>query len=159
MIDLRWRVAPPTWRTLRQKILHRPTTSRIFRLMEERTKQSKDPRDFRLYLQQELVSRCQKNPSYSLKGQMGAQASSTSPSVFWRLPTLWDYQQANVDGIRFVMPDLTSTTSPENEWTATIVSNIVGDAWYFSGSINGWGISQGAGGIRSSHLAIRCVGR
>ncbi len=36
-------------------------------MKELRAKQGSTPRDFRLYLQQELVGRCQKNPSYSLR--------------------------------------------------------------------------------------------
>ena len=56
----------------------------------------------------------------SAKGKMGL---LSTPSVKWRLPTLNDYNQADVNGIRFVMPDMNAMLSTGNlEWTATVIS-------------------------------------
>jgi hypothetical protein len=37
---------------------------------------------------------------------MGRIATLTSPSVRWRLPTLSDWQQAHLDGLANVLPNL-----------------------------------------------------
>jgi hypothetical protein len=40
------------------------------------------------------------------KGGMRAVGGTSSPGVRWRLPTIGDYKQADVNGIRHVMPDM-----------------------------------------------------
>lgn len=46
-----------------------------------------------------------------------------SPAVSWRLPTKYDYQQADNDGIRFVMPEMGPNGS-WSEWSASVVSEM-----------------------------------
>lgn len=89
----------------------------------------------------------------SAKGSMGAQSSASSPSVYWRLPTMYDYEQANIDGIRLVMPDM-GTSENYTEWTATIRSTTRTFAWYFTG-----GVGYVENNDRTTTNAVRCVGR
>jgi hypothetical protein len=58
------------------------------------------------------------------KGGMGR---GSTPSVDWRLPTIHDYDQAEVDGIRHVMPDMGAFGS--DEWSSTISSANRAKAW------------------------------
>jgi hypothetical protein len=93
---------------------------------------------------------------YSVKkGGMGKISSASSPSVSWRLPTISDYKYADVNGIRFVLPDMAATGGGA-EWSATINSNTRTKAWTFSGT-NG----RVADELRSDEYvtSIRCVGR
>lgn len=98
------------------------------------------------------------------KGNLGKQ---TSPSVIWRLPTSNDYQQANLNGIRFVMPDLgidgpnrptadtsTGSTTTQYEWTSSLISDARTNAGVFSTAYGGIGPA-----LRSSARWVRCVGR
>jgi hypothetical protein len=97
----------------------------------------------------------------SSKGNLGA---NSSPGVKWRLPTIYDYEQANIDGIRLVMPDMGSggaiRPSPDGslagniEWTSSVVSVLRSQAWIFT-STNG---SIGSN-VRSTTFLVRCVGR
>lgn len=75
--------------------------------------------------------------------------SAQSPSVRWRLPTKYDYQQADNDGIRHVLPN-----SAGNFWSASVYAGTRSNAWYFNGD---YGNVYSAG--RSTALAVRCVGR
>jgi hypothetical protein len=87
------------------------------------------------------------------KGGMGYLATPSSPSVRWRLPTLHDYLMSEIDGIRFVLPDMGSLYS-NSEWTATVSSFARGQAYYFkpySGFPSGF--------FRYLPFAVRCVGR
>lgn len=87
----------------------------------------------------------------SAKGGMRFTATVTSPSVRWRLPTVYDYQMANINGIRMVLPHWT-----EAAWTATVVSHSRDMAWYFDatlGGVVGWSARL------DPALQIRCVGR
>jgi len=100
------------------------------------------------------------------KGHMG---SLSMPSVRWRLPNLEDYEQANVDGIRMVMPDLGaagterpqsdgstgSSAAPTIEWTSSVVSFNRICSWYFTGSSGLIGNNV----HNISTYAVRCVGR
>ena len=98
------------------------------------------------------------------KGGMGKTATAQSPSVRWRLPSINDYQQANINGIRFVMPDMgiagTSRPSIDGsvggnaEWSSSLVSSNRVSAWYF-GSVNGFVNNKS----RLSTNSARCVGR
>lgn len=90
------------------------------------------------------------NGVYDLaKGGMGATGSSNSPSVRWRLPTRNDLMQAEIDGIRFVLPNLTYY------WSATIFSNSRDSAWTFL-SFNAGGFQNA---LRSDNNPVRCLGR
>lgn len=100
------------------------------------------------------------------KGLMGA---STTPVVMWRLPSMNDYEQADIDGIRMVLPDMgivgtsrpvadasTGGNSGSNgdEWTATLFSGNRAGAWIWSdmyGNLN----TQ----TFTTSYPIHCVGR
>jgi hypothetical protein len=84
-----------------------------------------------------------------VKGGMGAIATGSSPSVKWRLPTKYDWQTADNDGIRFVLPNMSNSF-----WSATVGSSSRDYAWVFVGSI-GYIFS----GARDSGSGIRCLGR
>jgi hypothetical protein len=88
------------------------------------------------------------------KGGMGALASTTSPSVRWRLPTLHDYYLAEIDGIRFVMPDMGGMTTNLFEWSSTIYSAGRDTAQVFGSEVAG-----GGGNTRNGNEAARCLGR
>lgn len=94
------------------------------------------------------------------KGKMGKIGSSSSPSVIWRLPTINDFSQANINGIRFVMPDMIYSGGGGAEWSATLSVTqtaptvLKNYAYRFTGS-NGL-ISSTA---RTSSAPVRCVGR
>jgi hypothetical protein len=85
------------------------------------------------------------------KGGMGA--NSATLKVRWRLPAIHDYEQAEIDGIRSVMPDM-GAFSAGYEWSASLVSSLRFYAWIFVGSYGGVGFSD-----RSDTDAVRCVGR
>jgi hypothetical protein len=111
--------------------------------------------------------------SYQIaKGYMGA---LSTPGVRWRLPTKYDYQQADIDGIRFVMPDLGAAGNTGNrandgspgslnsyyEWTATIGSNsnLRQYVLSFSGTVGGTNNGGPETGVRNYEITARCVGR
>lgn len=77
-----------------------------------------------------------------------------SPAVSWRLPTLYDYQQANVDGIRFVMAEMGPNTWYW-EWTASVYSDGRYVSWIFrpNDGVFGYDVRD------SGSYAVRCVGR
>jgi len=95
------------------------------------------------------------------KGGMGA---TSTDKVRWRLPTLYDYERADVNGIRNVMPDMgiIGTSRPVSdgsvagslEWTATSSSNTLVNAIAF-----GTGNSQQADAAVTALRTVRCVGR
>ena len=70
--------------------------------------------------------------------------------IEWRLPTRNDYLQADLDGLRFVLP----SSTVNGYWTATMKANTVGrtEAWkYFStGTL--------ATGALNSTASVRCIG-
>jgi len=95
------------------------------------------------------------------KGYMGA---TSTDKVLWRLPTLNDYEQADLDGIAMVLPDMgiygsvrpaidASIGATTGEWSATtssqgmenIIGHFVDGMWYRHRSAAG--------------MAARCVGR
>lgn len=84
-------------------------------------------------------------------GKAGLGYSST-PLVAWRLPTIYDYQQANINGLRFVVPDMAAISSVA-EWSATVRSDSRMRAWrhWATGSINF--------SARANLFPVRCVGR
>ena len=88
-------------------------------------------------------------------GKAGLSRTST-PAVSWRLPTMYDYKIADVNGLRFIMPDM-GTYNGGKEWTATLFSDsaeYVKEAFYF-GSAYG----EVAHGPLNSAYSARCIGR
>lgn len=78
-------------------------------------------------------------------------AQKANGRVFWRLPTTYDYMLANHNGLRFVLPDI---SSGGDEWTATTFSGDSTQAWVFS-STDGYRKIQ----PKTSNLHVRCLGR
>ncbi len=87
----------------------------------------------------------------SMKGGMRFAVTGTSPSVVWRLPTKWDYHQAEIDGIRFPLPSMGFAF-----WSASMDSAYRGNAWYYFGGYGGilTVVDRGMGGYY-----VQCVGR
>lgn len=89
---------------------------------------------------------------------------NSTPGVRWRAPSLGDYMQANVNGIRFVMPDMgiagASRPSPDGsvvgsaEWSSSVVSSARNVAWFFFAGFGGVNFS-----VRDVAVGARCVGR
>ncbi|MBP9682459.1 MAG: hypothetical protein KBD76_13720 [Bacteriovorax sp.] len=84
------------------------------------------------------------------KGAMGAISSATSPSVRWRLPTRNDWYQADINGIRFVLPNMAVSF-----WTASTHSLVRGSGITFSGH---YGVA-GSDSKFNPGPSIRCIGR
>ena len=84
---------------------------------------------------------------------MNLAGSGTSPKVAWRLPTLYDYEVADANGMRLVLADI-GINGNLDEWTATISSSIRSRAWIYNGA-------QGVHSTKARTLtsAFRCVGR
>jgi hypothetical protein len=95
--------------------------------------------------------------SYTYDPAKGALGSYSTPGVKWRMPTLNDYEQANIDGIRNVMPDMGAQGGVAQEWTATVVSNNRTLAWLFYSATGQ--ISPSPGDRLTALNTIRCVGR
>lgn len=83
------------------------------------------------------------------KGGLG---KKTTPSVIWRLPTIYDFQQANINGIRFVMPDTGAAGGYEQ--SSSVYSYFRDYAWQFHSSNGVIGYSS-----RLNLDRVRCVGR
>jgi hypothetical protein len=75
-------------------------------------------------------------------GKAGLSLTST-PVVYWRNPTYYDYEVAEYNGIRFVLPDIgkaLAANSTQAEWTATLYkvtvpSTSYDSAWTFSSKL------------------------
>lgn len=87
------------------------------------------------------------------KVAMDLAGSPTAPQVAWRLPSLYDYEVADANGLRFVLPDI-GVNGNLDEWTATLSSSIRSRAWIYNGA-------QGVHSTKARTLtsAFRCVGR
>lgn len=87
------------------------------------------------------------------KVAMNLAGSATAPKVAWRLPSLYDYEVADMNGLRFVLPDIGANGNLD-EWTATLSSSIRSRAWIYNGE-------QGVHSTKARTLtsAFRCVGR
>jgi hypothetical protein len=86
----------------------------------------------------------------SMKGGMRFAATGTSPSVVWRLPTWYDYKLADVNGIRFPLPNMAT-----NFWSASVYTLGRGNAWYFFGDYGTFSVT----GRNTAGSFVRCVGR
>ena len=82
-------------------------------------------------------------------GKAGLSYAST-PSIRWRLPTIYDYKVADANGIRFVLHDMDANY----EWSASVFSTSRIAAWVFSGSLGSF-----SSPTRGSNRDVRCVGR
>jgi hypothetical protein len=89
----------------------------------------------------------------SMKGGMRLSATATTPSITWRLPTLWDYNLAEIDGIRYVLPNLGNGAGWA--WSASIFSVNRSRAWVFQ--VTNTHIFDFANRI-SALGSVRCVG-
>ncbi len=79
--------------------------------------------------------------------------TSTNPiNVKWRIPTIYDYEVADYNGIRYVMPDMSATGNVE--WTGTTRATDLTKAWVFD-SRNG---STDVRTRTNSTIVVRCVG-
>lgn len=83
------------------------------------------------------------------KGGMGAVATGSSPSVRWRLPTLSDWREAHLNGMRFVLPNMAAMF-----WVSSVVSSNRDYAWIMDG-VNGYDVAD----FRYNSYSVRCLGR
>lgn len=79
--------------------------------------------------------------------------AASSPSVRWRVPTMYDYMLANHNGLRFVLPDM-QVGSLGTEWTSTVYSVDRSKAFAFDAATGQRSVQS-----RSFLNNIRCVGR
>lgn len=106
------------------------------------------------------LSLCAEGPGLNPSGEVwnaggykdakGGLGQRSTPSLYWRLPTKYDYILAELNGIRFVLPDMGSSA----EWTGTVSSQYrdmshVYDAKY---GYMDWFSRNGSN-------SVRCVGR
>ena len=82
------------------------------------------------------------------KGGMKLAGTSTSPSVYWRLPTRDDWFLAMVNGMPYVLANTVGSY-----WTATTNSGNRTEAWY----TNVWGTTSAS--TKTNNQRVRCVGR
>ncbi len=86
----------------------------------------------------------------SMKGGMRLAATSSSPAVVWRLPTKYDYALAEVNGLRFTLPNLAF-----NFMTATVSTLNRQSAWFYYAD----GGYFDAGFRNAATYSMRCLGR
>jgi hypothetical protein len=79
----------------------------------------------------------------------GGMRKLTTPSVRWRLPTINDWKLANVNGVRRVLPNMSSSF-----WSASVRSGDRSYAWLFNGYYGYINYDY-----RSQGNSVRCVGR
>lgn len=85
----------------------------------------------------------QANPETAFKGELRA-----SNGVIWKLPSRYDYLQAEVNGIRKVLPNM-----DYGFWSSSSASANRTNAWHFVGDVGYLG-----GYDRGSEISVRCVG-
>jgi hypothetical protein len=88
--------------------------------------------------------------TFEFDSAKGGMRWTTTPAVKWRLPTKYDFDVAEHNGIRHVLPNMATPTA---FWSASVYSSYRDYAWQFSGSY-----SDVNGGLRSSTSGVRCVG-
>ena len=94
-----------------------------------------------------LLSNLNGIASYSTPDISYLKGNLDVPSVVWRLPTLDDWKQADVNGIRKVLPNM-----DQFFWTATSISYEHASAWMYDGS-DGMLVKM----YRYYENAVRCV--
>ena len=79
--------------------------------------------------------------------------TSTTPlTVTWRIPTLYDYEVADYNGIRYVMPDMGIYGNVE--WTGTTRATDLTKSWVYDSRNGSTDIR-----LRSNDtIVVRCVG-
>lgn len=87
----------------------------------------------------------------SMKGGMRWTATASAPAVRWRLPTRTDFLQAEIDGIRFAVPNSIAVY-----WTSTMVSF---DRQYASSFYGTFGGVFSVDFRNISTPKVRCIGR
>lgn len=101
----------------------------------------------------------------SAKGNFNKTQSTTTPAVRWRIPTILDYEIAEYDGIRMVLPDMggnLALSDIETEWTGTTHANWTGSSYNYSSA---WTFNSRSGAhalstrSTSSNVGVRCIGR
>lgn len=80
----------------------------------------------------------------------GGMRLATTPAATWRLPTIYDWEQANINGVRFVLPNMGG-----NFWSASIYSASRAYAWNIHGSYGN--VSSDASRITS--YGVHCLAR
>jgi hypothetical protein len=90
------------------------------------------------------------NPKGGMRAAANYDVEGDSPSVYWRLPTVYDWYQANSNGVRQVLPRMGGNSF----WSASVYSVNRSDAWYFLGDDGDVSVYD-----RSDGLHVRCVGR
>lgn len=82
----------------------------------------------------------------------GVKLEAVGDSVKWRLPTRNDYLQADLDGLRFVLPNKADAGTPF--WTATVVN--------LETRIKAWAYNQYFGTLEAidmgETISVRCIG-
>ncbi len=99
----------------------------------------------------------QTNDSLDMNGKGGLNKTSSDLQVVWRIPTIFDYEVAEYNGIRFVMPDMGKalpTSSQQFEWMGTINSADSSKAWVFSSKLGKHAFLG-----RNLTAGVRCIGR
>lgn len=94
--------------------------------------------------------------SLNMAGKAGLTQSST-PAVNWRLPSLYDFEVAEYNGIRFVLPDMglaRASGSNLNEWTATVNASSPEQAWVVDSTTGAHALVN-----RFENAGVRCIGR
>jgi len=80
------------------------------------------------------------------KGSLGV---ASTPVVSWRLPTIEDWRQANLNGARKVLPNMTTPTF----WSASSFSVFRSNGWLYYGSTG-----EETKDNRNVAYAVRCIG-
>lgn len=99
---------------------------------------------------------------FAAKGGMG---KNSMPAVRWRFPSIEDYKLADVNGMRFVLPDMgiAGTNRPQidgspgsssYEWSGSVVSSNRSYSWIFFGDLGNVSVN-----FRYNASSVRCVGR
>lgn len=73
----------------------------------------------------------------------------------WRLPTRNDFLQADINGLRFVLPGFRNAENQERYWTSTVVSGNRAFAWTYG---NQYGEMKNTLALRSN-VKVICIGR
>ena len=93
--------------------------------------------------------------TYAAVNEKGNLGTTSTPVITWRAPTRWDYQLAEIHGMRYVLPDFSAS---QYEWTSTLVQGSANsqEAWaYFT---DGGIMTKRMRSVTAS-MAGRCVGR
>ncbi len=90
------------------------------------------------------------NPKGGMRAAANYDVEGDSPSIYWRLPTVYDWNQANLNGVRQVLPRMTGGSF----WSASVYSDERNNAWFFVGLYGSVYYYD-----RTDDILVRCVGR